>query len=76
MLTIRNIDESIKSKLRIMAAEQGLSMEEQVRRIIRKAVFPEGKKGLGSRIQQRFSKLGGVELELPKRSLPRDIIKF
>jgi hypothetical protein len=29
-------------------------------------------KGLGSRIHQRFSALGGIDLELPKRSdLPR-----
>ncbi len=68
MLTIRNIDESLKTQLRITAAKQGVSMEEQVRIILREALNPkEKKKGLGSRIHQRFAELGGVDLELPNK---------
>ena len=78
MLTIRNIDESLKTQLRITAAKQGVSMEEQVRIILREALNPkEKKKGLGSRIHQRFAEIGGgVDLELPKRSMPRKTPDF
>lgn len=78
MLTIRNIDESLKVKLKIMAAQQGLSMEEQTRRILRDAVLikPKGKKGLGSRIHQRFTELDGVDLELPARTASRQAPDF
>jgi plasmid stability protein len=67
-LTIRNIDEGIKARLRIEAARHGNSMEEEVRSILRKTLLdaPQSK-GLGSRIARQFQAIGGVELELPKR---------
>lgn len=37
-LTIRNIDDGLKQKLRIRAAEHGVSMEEEARRLIQRAV--------------------------------------
>ncbi|SDA73211.1 Plasmid stability protein [Pseudomonas sp. NFACC15-1] len=67
-LTIRNLDDQIKEQLRIAAAHNGHSMEEEARLILGRAlarVSPEG--GLGSRIRNRFSALGGVELDLPAR---------
>jgi plasmid stability protein len=77
MLTIRNIEPALKTQLRIVAARQGVSMEEQVRRILHKALFPKNKKkGFGSRLHQYFIKNGGVELELPTRSLPRQAPNF
>lgn len=78
MLTIRNIDETLKAKLKVMAAQHGLSMEEQTRQIIREAVLGKRKKekGLGSRIHQRFAKVGGIDLELPTRSPVRQAIDF
>lgn len=77
MLTIRNIDESLKAKLKIIAAQHGVSMEEQARRILREAMQSKSKKkGLGSRIHQRFAKAGGVELELPSRKATRKAPDF
>ena len=35
VLTIRNVDEAIKTSLRVRAAQQGVSMEEEARRILR-----------------------------------------
>ena len=71
-LTIRNLDESTKAQLRIQAARHGRSMEEEARTILRSAIEARqpvsGGKGLGSRIQEHFAQLGGVELELPARS--------
>ena len=58
-LTIRNVEPVIKDKLRLAAAAHGRSMEEEVRRILR-------------RIHARFAALGGIDLALPERSdLPR-----
>ena len=77
MLTIRNIDESLKTKLRVTAAKQGVSMEEQARIILRNALIPsKRKKGLGRRIHQRFAAIEGVDLALPKRALPRQAPDF
>ncbi|MFU8770181.1 MAG: FitA-like ribbon-helix-helix domain-containing protein [Desulfotignum sp.] len=71
-LTLRNIDESLKVKLRILAAENNRSMEEEARQILRKYLLEERcSKGIGTRIIKRFSKLGGVELPSPQRSYPR-----
>ncbi len=71
-LTIRNLDEVVKKNLRISAAMHGCSMEEEARRILRGALVQEDdQKGLGSRIHERFAKIGGVDLALPARSMPR-----
>jgi len=40
MLTIRNIDDELKARLRMKAAEAGCSVEEAVRGILRQATAP------------------------------------
>jgi hypothetical protein len=69
-LTIRNLNEEIKARLRIMAARHGRSMEEEARHILRQAVTPQAQdeRGLGSRIVNRFSPVGGCNLPTPERS--------
>ena len=53
-LTIRNVDEAIKTNLRIRAAEHGRSMEEEVRCIARRELMtPTSQCGLGSRLVAR-----------------------
>ena len=37
-ITIRNLDDGVKKELRVRAAEQGTSMEEEARRILRSVV--------------------------------------
>ena len=68
-ITIRQLDENIKSRLRIRAAHHGRSMEEEARDILRIALGAAHpvKGNLGERIRQRFAPLGGVELKLPRR---------
>ena len=67
-LTIRNLDDQIKEQLRIAAAHNGHSMEEEERLILARALTSVDRAGgLGSRIRDRFSGLGGVDLELPPR---------
>ena len=78
MLTIRNLDDKVKGRLRKRAAMHGCSMEEEARQILRQALYgktPE--KGLASRIHQRvMDTTGGLELELPARSQPRPAPDF
>jgi plasmid stability protein len=70
-LTIRNIETEIKDKLRLVAAANGRSMEEEVRTILRSVLSqPAAATGLGSRLNARFAAIGGVHLPLPDRSSP------
>lgn len=72
ILTIRNIDDALKARLRLCAARHGRSMEEEVRQILRQSLLNEPSPGaLGTRIAQRFSGEGGVELPKVGRTLPR-----
>jgi antitoxin FitA len=67
-ITIRNLDDELKRRLRIRAAEHGRSMEEEAREILRQAIGQRAiPKNLGEAIHRRFAALGGVELELPPR---------
>ena len=77
-ITIRNLDDDVKTRLRIRAAEKGRSMEEEARLILREAVGREEApaKGLGTAIHERFKPLGGVELELPPREPMREPPRF
>ena len=68
-LTIRQLDDRTKARLRVRAAHHGRSMEEEAREILRSAlttVRPE-KDNLADSIRRRAAQFGGVELEIPKR---------
>ena len=71
-LTIRNLDDAIKQSLRIRAAQHGVSMEEEARRILREALVRVSQpQPLGQRLKQRFAEVADAALELPPRRLPR-----
>jgi plasmid stability protein len=54
---VRNLDDDVKAKLRVRAAEHGRSMEEEVRAILRHAVASPGQSsdGLGTEIAALFN---------------------
>jgi len=71
-ITIRNLDEETKRRLRIRAAEKGRSMEEEAREALAELYGgAKLKAGLGTFIHELFKPLGGVELELPARGSRR-----
>ena len=72
-LTIRNLDDALKQRLRMRAAKHARSMEEEAREILRSSlpVDEEVPNDLVQAIAQRFQPLGGVELELPDRNSSR-----
>ena len=76
-ITIRNLDDEVKSRLRLRAAGNGRSMEEEVRVILREAVGREAEpENLASLIHECFAPFGGVDLELPPREPMREPPNF
>ena len=72
-ITIRNLDDSLKSRLRVQAAIHGRSMEDEARDILRSALSrePGRQRNLAAAIRARFAPLGGVELP----AMPRDAMR-
>ena len=77
-ITVRNLDEELKRRLRTRAAENGKSMEQEARDILRAALVeaPSTGSNLASAIRARFAPLGGVELELSPRKPAREPPQF
>lgn len=78
MLTVRRLDPLVKERLRARAAARGHSMEEEVRRILSEvcAVEPEPPANAYDALRRHFADLGGVELELPERTVGREPPSF
>ena len=77
-ITIRQLDESLKARLRMRAASHGRSMEEEVREILKTALLQnqQPEPSLAKSIRRRFSTLGGVELTIPAREPMRETLDF
>ena len=77
-ITVRNLDDGLKRRLRIRAAENGRSMEQEVRDILRAALEEQvaPTRNLGTAIHELFKPLGGVELKLPPREQMREPPRF
>ena len=66
-LIVRNLEDDVRDRLRALAAEHGVSMEEEVRSILRAAALrpslvPRDK--LGTRLVARFRTTGGLDTEI------------
>lgn len=68
-LTIRNLDDPLKARLRMRAAARNRSMEEEARQILRAALQEPAPqtRDLGSRIRERFASLGDIQLQIEVR---------
>ena len=76
-ITIRNLDDDVKTRLRVRAADNGRSMEEEVRLILRDVVGRKpGPRNLAAAIRARIEPLGGVDLKLPPRMPAREPPSF
>jgi len=76
-ITIRNLDDDVKRRLRVRAAEHGRSMEEEARDILRQVVGqPSALKNLGRAIHARFAAVGGIDLPATERSAMRPTPDF
>lgn len=77
-ITIRNLDEGFKARLRLLAARNGRSMEEEARQLLRKSLdaaeVPPIK--LAALAMTLFGPENGVDLELPDRGAGRELPVF
>lgn len=64
-VTVRNIPEETHRALKLLAAQNGGSMEAEIRDILETAVRP--RVGLGSALAVIGRRVGGVELDLRRK---------
>ena len=78
VMTIRNIDDVIKKRLRVRAAVNGRSMEDEARDILRSALSSGDPRprNLAQAIHERFGPLGGVDLPPMSREAIRQPVDF
>jgi antitoxin FitA len=75
-ITIRNLDDDVKRRLRVRAAEHGRSMEEEAREILRHVLEHQvSSRNLGQSIHDRFAAIGGIDVQ-PSRSASRGPTKL
>ncbi len=76
-ITIRNLEDDVKQRLRVRAAQHGHSMEEEAREILRRELG-EGApaRNLAAAIRARIAPLGGVDLAIPAREPMREPPRF
>ncbi len=79
-MTIRNLDDDVKARLRVRAALHGRSMEEEARSILRSALAKETEADTGAALvkalRARAERVGGIDLELPARTPLREPLDF
>ena len=81
-ITIRNLDDEVKKRLRRQAAEHGRSLEAEARAILTRSAEPPRPQKLKTGLDLvqpllDFSrKYGGVELQIPPRAPMREIPSF
>jgi plasmid stability protein len=73
-MTIRDIDDRLKTRLRLRAARNGHSMEEEAREILRTALSTSRSRNgsLVDSIRARIEPLGGIELQIAPREPIRE----
>ena len=77
-MTIRQLDDVLKQRLRVRAAMHGRSMEEEARDILRTALARDETREQSpiEAIRARVAPLGGVDLELPIREPLRPALEL
>jgi antitoxin FitA len=72
-IRIRNLDEVTKDRLRLRAARNNRSIEDEATEILRSALSDGVPRhpSLAHAIADRFKALGGIELEVPPRDPAR-----
>ena len=77
-ITIRRLDDDLKKRLRMQAARNGRSMEEEARLLL--AAGLTGRKPVKNNVADAIAAIvdpiGGIELDLPDRGLVREPPRF
>lgn len=77
-LLIRNLEDDVKTRLRVRAAENGRSMEEEARAILKAAVTDKRprERNLADAIRERVMAVGGIDLPVIPREPMREPPRF
>ena len=76
-MSIRDLDDGVRDRLRQRAAANGRSMEAEVRSILTEAVSEVGESsGLFVTLMETMGELGGVDLALAPREVPARAVDF
>ncbi len=73
-MNIRGLDRKVHQVLKERAAQQGVSMEEMVRRILTRSVMDDEPENLAALFLETFGSHHGVDLDIPDRQeKPREL---
>jgi len=76
-ISVRDLDDRVRDRLRVRAAQHGRSMESEIRAILCDAVRDPSDSGdLFQAILDRFGENGGVGVDLPPRTTSRRAVDF
>lgn len=79
-ITISDLDAELEQRLLKQASKNGRSLEEEVHHILRQSVSVKQQsikpENLGKAIRDIVEPLGGIELDIPKRSSTRALPDF
>lgn len=76
-ISVRDLDDGVRERLRIRAAHNGRSMEAEIREILTAAVAdPQPETDLFTTLLDRFGAVGGVELPVAPRDTPARAADF
>lgn len=76
-ITIWNLDENVMTRLRVRAAKNHRSMEEEARFILHEGVgHKSNSQNLVDIIQSHFGPLDGIDLQMPPREPARETPSF
>jgi plasmid stability protein len=71
-ITIRRLDDRLKTQLKHRAAEHGCSMEEEARRILHDTLTRERPQSIVDIARELFGPEHGFDLEIPSRDAMRE----
>lgn len=69
-VTVRDLDDAVRDRLRVRAANNGRSMEAEIRSILTASVAADPAVNPFVVLMDRFAELGGVDLDIPPRDSP------
>ena len=76
-ISVRDLDDGVRERLRVQAARNGRSMEAEIRAILTTAVSEPGERAdLFTTLLDRFGAAGGIDLLIPPRSSPARAADF
>ena len=75
-LSIRDLDDGVRDRLRLRAAQNGRSMEAEVREILTDAVVVQPGGDLVDALIALGEEFGGIELDIPPREFDDRVVDF